>query len=162
MNPEFLKALTDRELAARNLMSAANTLSDALAAFNAASDRVLAAIPVIASKVGERASAKHAGQWTDPPGTAVEEAQRKHAAIGAGRGAAGNVEQALCHAFSNGLARDSVAQTIGYEFSTEAGPILRVAGEVAAQRAPLTPPDRRFVSIITAQHQRLRAITREF
>jgi hypothetical protein len=158
VDQELNAALQARELAARNVQTSANGLSDALAAFAAASDRVLSVIPGIASKVGERASAKHAGQWTESPGTAVEAAQRTHAAVAAGRGAAGAVEHRLCQAFSNGLARDSVAQTIGYEFSTEAGPILRAAGEVAAQRARQTQPAREFVSIVKRQHQGLHAI----
>jgi hypothetical protein len=163
MNDQELNAaLQARELAARNVQAAANGLSDALAAFGTATDAVLVAIPRIALNVGDRAQAKHkAGWYGEPSSSDAETAGRLHASRAAGAGAAAAIEHRLCQAFSNGLARDSVAQTVGYEFSTEAGPILRAAGEVAAQRAPQSPPDRRFVSIIRAQHQRLRLIVEQ-
>jgi hypothetical protein len=161
-SPELDASILAREIAARQVMTSANSLSDALTAFATASDAVLAAIPGIAIKLGERAQARHSWQWgNDPPGNAVEAAQRVHAAAAAGRGTTATIEHQLCQAFSNGLARGSVAETVGYEFSTEAGPILRAAGEVAAQRARQTQPARQFVSIIKTQHQRLRAIVEQ-
>jgi hypothetical protein len=162
MTPEFTNALDSRAAAAAVLMQAAHDLTSALGKFNAASDIVLQEIPRLALRVGERAKANHSSQWSDYAGTAAEAAQRKHAAIAAGRGAAGNVEHKLCQAFANGFGRGSPAETLGLEFSTEAGAFLRAAADVAAQRAPRTKPDGRFVSIITAQSERLRELTQKF
>ncbi|MGO8977208.1 MAG: hypothetical protein ACLP0B_09855 [Steroidobacteraceae bacterium] len=161
MTPEFSIALDSREAAAAVLMQAAHDLTAALVKFNAASDSVLQEIPRLAKKVGEQVKAKHSAQWSDPPTTEVEAAQRKHQAIGAGHGAAGNLEQALCQAFGNGLARGSAAETLGLEFSTAAGVFLRAAADVAAQRAPLTQPDGQFLKIISVQCNRLRELTEE-
>lgn len=161
MTPEFANALKAREAAARDLQTAAHELTRASAAFELSSAAVLAAIPGIASAVGARAKAKHSSQWSDPAGTEAEAAQRRHAAIGAERGAAGNVEHAMCQAFANGFGRGSPAETLGYELSPEAAEFLRLAADTGKARPARTPPDHGFVSIIEAQHSRLRAITQE-
>lgn len=162
MTPEFTNALDSRAAAAAVLMQAAHDLTTALVKFNAASNIVLQEIPRLSLSVGERVKEKHKSQWTDSASTEAEAAQRRHAALGAGRGAAGSVEHKLCQAFANGFGRGSPAETLGYELSPEAAEFLRIAADTGKARPGLTPPDRQFVSITEAQHSRLRAITQEF
>ena len=161
MTPEFSSALQSREEAAAELMQAAHALTSALVKFNAASDVVMQEIPRLAVSVGERVKAKHLSQWSETAGTATEAAQRKHAAIGAARGAAGAIEQRLCLALMNGLRNGSPAATLGLELSQAAAESLSAAVDVGRQRAPQTQPDSHFLSIIQAQSNRLRELTQE-
>ena len=158
---EFSSALQSREEAAAELMQAAHALTSALVKFNAASDILLQEIPRMSLSAGERAKAKHASQWSEPAGTQVEAAQRIHAAIGAGRSAAGAIEHRLCSVLGNGLRNGSPAATLGLEFSQAAADALSAAVDVGRQRAPQTKPDNQFFRIIQAQSKRLRELTQE-
>jgi hypothetical protein len=163
MNIDLSNAMMTREKAAADLMEAAHALSQALAAFSAASDGVLAQIPPVAVGVGERATAHKAAQWAaDPSDGPREDNQRAHAARAAGQGARAAVEFRMTQALTNNFRGGRPEEAIGVEFSTEAGQFLRPAIEIAATRAPQTQPDGQFLAIVSAQHQQLRVIEQQF
>jgi len=163
MDSELLTALIAREQAAADLQAAAHALTRSIAAFNSASAAALAAIPVIAVALGERAKVRETARLSGEPSSSdAEDNQRMHRARGAGLGAAGAAELKLTQAYSNGFRNGTPAETLGLELSTEAATFLRAAADVGFHRAPETQPDGRFLSIITCQHASLRDLAKQF
>jgi hypothetical protein len=158
MNIEFQAALEKRKTAARAMQNAAAILTRTHAEFAAASADALRLIGAIAVQVGSSAQARATGEWTnsDPPGTQVEAAHRKHSAAATGAGAAGAIEHRLCTAFSAGFFRGSAAETFAHELSLQAAEFLSHAVRTAAaELRPESHPSGKFAAIVGAQNQRL-------